>query len=138
MLLDPLGRVIAAGVGGILSAHVSFPDIEPSGLPATLSQRVQTALLRTELGFDGMIFTDSIEMGALTSSGYPPELASAMAIRAGADMVLFNTTSDVVRAAHTQLQHWLATQQLAGARLMDAAAYVAAAKARFNMMRAFA
>ena len=71
----PFRAAIDAGVAGIMSAHVTFPAVDPTaGLPATLSSRVMTGLLREEMGYDGLLLTDSLEMGALARSGYPVPL----------------------------------------------------------------
>lgn len=89
--LMPFSAAIAATIAGIMSAHVTFPAIDPQpGMPATLSRLVLTSLLRQDLGFDGLIVTDSLEMGALAKNGYPPQMAAPLALAAGADLLLFN------------------------------------------------
>jgi beta-N-acetylhexosaminidase len=60
------------------------------GLAATLSRPVLTGLLREQLGFQGLIVTDSLEMGALAANGYPPHVGAPLALAAGADLLLFN------------------------------------------------
>jgi beta-N-acetylhexosaminidase len=59
-------------------------------MSATLSRPVLTGLLREELGFNGLIVTDSLEMGALSANGYPPPIGAPLALAAGADLLLFN------------------------------------------------
>jgi beta-N-acetylhexosaminidase len=89
--LVPFKRTIADKVAGIMSAHVTFPAIDPRpGMPATLSRPVLTGLLRDELGFRGLIVTDSLEMGALAENRYPPPIGALVALAAGADILLFN------------------------------------------------
>ncbi len=89
--LLPFKAAIAGDIAGIMSAHVTFPAIDPTpGMPATLSHLVLTGLLRHELGFQGLIATDSLEMGALAANGYPPPIGAALALAAGADLLLFN------------------------------------------------
>ena len=92
--LVPFRRAIAQGADAVMSAHVTFPAFEPSGLPATLSRRVLTGLLRNELGFDGVIITDDMEMGAIAKR-FGSAKAAVRAIRAGADMVLVCHTLSV-------------------------------------------
>lgn len=86
----------------VMTAHIEFPQIEQttyiskeSGeeilLPATLSKTVITDLLRTELGFDGVVITDSLEMGAITKH-FDRLDAAKLAINAGADMLLMPAT----------------------------------------------
>lgn len=89
--LVPFKSAIAADFAGIMTAHVTFPAIDSTpGLAATLSRPVLTGLLRAELGFKGLIATDSLEMGALAANGYPPQIGAALALAAGADLLLFN------------------------------------------------
>lgn len=86
--LIPFKKAIEAGTDLVMSAHVTFPAIEPTpGLPATLSKRVLTDLLRKELGFQGIIITDDMEMGAIANR-YGTGEAAVKAIEAGADMIL--------------------------------------------------
>jgi beta-N-acetylhexosaminidase len=71
-----------------MSTHIRLPALDPTeGLPATLSRPILTGLLRQELGFDGLVFTDSMSMGAIVK-GFPVDRAAAMAVGAGADVVL--------------------------------------------------
>ena len=128
----PFRAAIAAGVTGFMSAHVHFPAIEPH-LPATLSRRVMTELLRQEMGFTGLAFTDSLEMGALASSGYPAPLAAAHALAAGADVLLFNTDYDVLHAAQSTIVRWVQEGKLSQARLDEAVLRILSAKARFGL-----
>ena len=92
--LVPFRRAIAQGADAVMSAHVTFPAFEPTGLPATLSPRVLTDLLRNELGFDGVIMTDDMEMGAIAKR-FGSAKAAVRAIRAGADVVLVRHTLSV-------------------------------------------
>ncbi|NUR92409.1 MAG: glycoside hydrolase family 3 protein, partial [Nonomuraea sp.] len=83
--LAPFREAIAAGVRSIMTGHLLVPAYDPD-LPATLSPKVLTGLLREELGFEGMIVTDGIEMAAV-SGPYGIGGASARAIAAGADAI---------------------------------------------------
>lgn len=86
--LVPFKKAIEAGTDFVMTAHVTFPAIEPTpGLPATLSKRVLTDLLRNELGYQGVIITDDMEMGAIANQFGTGE-AAVQAIEAGADMIL--------------------------------------------------
>jgi beta-N-acetylhexosaminidase len=86
--LVPFKAAIAAGVDGIMTAHVYLPAIEPKpDLPATLSKAVLTGLLRDELGHRGLILTDALDMQAITKDRTPAE-AAIVAFEAGADMLL--------------------------------------------------
>jgi beta-glucosidase-like glycosyl hydrolase len=86
--LVPFRAAIAAGVDAVMSTHIRLPALDPTeGLPATLSRPILTGLLRRELGFDGLVFTDSMSMHAI-SRRFPNDKAAAMAVAAGADVVL--------------------------------------------------
>ncbi|MFB4322260.1 glycoside hydrolase family 3 N-terminal domain-containing protein [Priestia sp. BR_2] len=98
--LFPFAQAIKDGVDAIMTAHVSFPAIEPSDLPATLSHAVLTGLLREEMGFEGLIVTDCLEMHAISKEYGIPE-GAIRAIEAGADCVLVSHTLSEQTAAIT-------------------------------------
>ena len=65
--LVPFVRAIAEGVDAVMTAHVAVPAmLGPQGPPATFSPRFLTGLLREEMGFQGLLFTDALRMGAIT------------------------------------------------------------------------
>ena len=70
----------------VMASHITLPEVTSDGLPASLSREIITDKLRTEMGYDGVIITDSMEMGAITRA-YGAESA-AMAVKAGCDIVL--------------------------------------------------
>ena len=99
--LAPFEAAIAAGVDGVMTAHVYLPAVEPSPeLPATLSRRVLKDLLRGELGYRGLILTDALEMAAITRDRSAAE-AAVNAFEAGADLLLIagSRSDDRSRAA---------------------------------------
>lgn len=83
----PFREAIRAGVDSIMSAHIKFPALDPSGDPATLSEPIMTGLLREELGYDGVIVTDSLAMEGVRQT-YPDEEVPVRALQAGADVLL--------------------------------------------------
>jgi beta-N-acetylhexosaminidase len=85
--LVPFRAAISAGVDSVMTAHVALPALTGDELPATLSPKVTTELLRRELKFDGLVVTDSLGMGAITK-GFPGGEASVRAVIAGADVAL--------------------------------------------------
>ena len=95
--LPPFEADIAAGVDTIMTAHVVMPAIDP-GVPATMSRKVLTGLLRRELGFDGLIVTDALDMAGATAT-YPPDVAPVKAVLAGADQLLVPPEMDTAYAA---------------------------------------
>jgi beta-N-acetylhexosaminidase len=87
--LIPFRAAIRAGVDAIMTAHIALPNVTGDAIPATLSPKLTTDLLRRELGFDGIIVTDSLGMGAIVK-GYGNAEAAVKAIVAGADVVLLS------------------------------------------------
>lgn len=86
--LPPFRRAIAAGLEGVLVGHIAVPAIDgPDAPPASLSPGVIQGLLRTEMGFDGLVITDALNMGAVTRN-YSVAEASIQALLAGADLLL--------------------------------------------------
>lgn len=84
MELAPFVAAIQAGIPAIMTAHIRFPALDE--LPATLSHRILTGLLREELGFDGLIVTDSMSMDAI-AEGWGLEEAAIIAKAAGVDVL---------------------------------------------------
>ncbi len=95
--LPPFEAAIAAGVDTIMTAHVVMPAIEP-GVPATMSHKILTGLLRDELGFDGLIVTDALDMAGAAAT-YPPNVAPVQAMLAGADQLLVPPQMDTAYGA---------------------------------------
>ncbi len=88
----PFKEAIKAGLDSIMTAHIYFPAIESEeGIPATLSHAVLTDLLRKEMGYEGLIITDCMEMDAIVSTFGTVE-GSIMTLNAGSDMVLISHT----------------------------------------------
>lgn len=85
--LVPFRAAIDAGVGAIMTFHGFLPALDSSGVPATLSPRVMTGLLRHELGFGGLLVTDAMDMKGVVDAFGPVE-AAKRAIAAGADVLL--------------------------------------------------
>ncbi len=84
--MPPFKAAIAAGVDAVMSAHLQIPALDPE-FPATLSPRILTQELRQALGFDGLIVTDALVMGAIANR-YGANEAAVLAVEAGADMLL--------------------------------------------------
>jgi beta-N-acetylhexosaminidase len=102
--LDPFRSVIAAGVDSIMVSHVHLTQIDD--VPATISANVLTGILREELGYDGVVITDALEMRGISDVARLPD-AAVRAIAAGADALCLgawaynddvNAASALVRA----------------------------------------
>lgn len=88
---------IAAGVEAIMIGHVRAPNLDPSGAPATFSRPIVTGLLRQELGYDGLIVTDALDMKGATMAGYSDPGVAALA--AGVDQLLMPADPEATIAA---------------------------------------
>ncbi len=96
--LAPFRAAIAAGVDGVMSAHLAVPAVDPALRPATLSPAVLDGLLRRELGFRGLVITDALHMDGVKAWGDPGAVA-VEAVRAGADVLLMPpATGAAIRA----------------------------------------
>ena len=94
--LVPFKKVIDLGVGAIMTAHLAVPSLEPDPkIPATLSYHVLGELLERELGFTGLVVTDSLTMAGLDKEYWTGD-AAVRAVKAGADMLLDPPFPDVV------------------------------------------
>jgi len=122
--LVPFKAAAALGIPAIMTAHIRYPALDPAN-PATLSRAVLAGLLKKDLGYGGLVITDSLDMKAITSR-LPIHRAAAAALKAGADVLLIGR-ADPARAAKE-----IARQVRAGTinetRLNDAYHKVLAAK----------
>ncbi|MFE4699415.1 glycoside hydrolase family 3 protein [Streptomyces sp. NPDC056738] len=120
--LVPFRAAIAAGSRAVMSAHILVPALDPER-PATLSRRILTGLLREELGYDGLIVTDGMEMQAIAAT-YGIERGSVLAIAAGADAICVGgglADDDTVRRLRDALVSAVRAGELPEERLADAA-----------------
>ncbi|MGW0606719.1 glycoside hydrolase family 3 protein [Streptomyces sp. NPDC002640] len=90
----PFRAAIAAGVDSIMTAHLQVPALDPSNEPATLSPAILQGVLRGELGFDGVIVTDALNMRGVRTK-YGDDRVPVLALKAGADQLLFPPAIDV-------------------------------------------
>ena len=93
--LHPFREMIRAGVGGMMVAHLNIPALDPSSLPSTLSRSIVNDLLKNELGFEGIIFTDAMNMKGVTT-GHAAGVVDKDALVAGNDIL--ELTEDVPKA----------------------------------------
>ena len=99
--------------GMVMSAHIVNRQLDESGLPATLSHKILTELLRHQLHFNGVIITDDLQMKAI-SDHYGLEQALVLSINAGADMLIFGNNLSVAPQSAEQLIDIIEAQVLAG------------------------
>jgi len=131
--LVPFRRAIQTGVDAVMTAHVAATGILGTGAPpATLSPYFMSRLLRDELGFEGVLFTDALDMAAIVA-GYGAGEASVRALEAGADVLLMPT--DPVAAIDAVLDA-VASGRLSETRIESSVARLLELKARAGLDRA--
>ncbi len=123
--LFPFRAAIAQNVPMVMTAHVNTPGISDKDLPATLNPDILTGLLRETLQFPGVIVTDAMEMGAITSF-YGEEESIVMAVEAGADMLLVPVSME---RAGTALLEAVRSGRLSEARIDASVRRILAMKA---------
>ncbi|HEY8529319.1 MAG TPA: beta-N-acetylhexosaminidase [Paenibacillaceae bacterium] len=127
--LMPFRMAVAAGAEAIMTAHVRFPALEPDGLPATLSPRILRGLLRDEWGYGGVVFTDCLEMKAISGT-VGVARGAVMAVKAGADVVLVSHTPALQIAALDALYEAVVAGEIAEERIDESVRRIVALKAR--------
>jgi beta-N-acetylhexosaminidase len=108
---------VAPGAAAFMSAHVLVPDLDPQR-PATLSRSIATDLLRSKLGFNGVLVTDCLEMDALAA--YGPVESAVEALIAGADLLLFSHHIELALAAAAAIETAVAQGRVPLERLEQA------------------
>jgi beta-N-acetylhexosaminidase len=127
--LLPFRAAVEEGVGGVMSAHIALPRIETEGLPATLSSKMLTGVLRGEMGFKGVIFTDAMNMRGIAAH-YPEGEAAVRAVKAGADIILYPLN---VGTAFTAIKHAVESGEITEARIAESVRRILTAKATLGL-----
>jgi beta-N-acetylhexosaminidase len=117
--LVPFKR-LASLADSMMTAHVLYSDLDPTR-PATLSARISTDLLRRELAFDGVLFSDDLEMQAIADH-MQPEDSAMLAIQAGCDLLLVCSRLDAQERVHHALTEGMECDAAFRARCLEAAA----------------
>ncbi|MEM1044292.1 MAG: glycoside hydrolase family 3 N-terminal domain-containing protein [Bacteroidota bacterium] len=86
--LVPFRAALDAGCELVMTAHVAYPALDPSGRPATLSAPILQGLLRGEMGFEGVVISDSLHMGGIQADGRTEADLAVEQVRAGVDLLL--------------------------------------------------
>jgi len=127
--LAPFKAGVRAGAAAVMVAHIELPALDATRGPATFSHPVVTGLLRKELGFEGLVFTDAMNMDAVTKMGTSGENA-VKAVLAGIDVVLDSPdTMDAFRGVKAAV----ASGQISRVRLEASVRRVLSAKARLGL-----
>ena len=128
--LIPFRAAIAARVSSVMPGHLAVPAIAPRpNVPATLSRNILTGLLRDEMKFRGLIVTDAMDMGGVTTL-YPPGEAAVRSVEAGADVLLM---PPVPGAAMAALMQAVESGRISAQRIDESVRRILAAKVRLGL-----
>jgi len=127
--LPPFKAGINAGAAGVMVAHIELPAIDPEKIPATFSPKVISTLLRP--GFDGLIYSDSMKMQAITDMATPGD-AAVRAVKAGIDVILDSPDSATAAAA---IVGAVKSGDIPRTRVEQSARRILEAKARLGLHR---
>jgi beta-N-acetylhexosaminidase len=133
--LLPYKKLIAAGLDAIMIAHCIYPQIDPDNI-STVSRKVVTGLLREELGFEGLITSDSITMGALIDR-YGIGEACAMALSAGIDTILMKAENHWRGEMFYTVQKWVEDGRIDMRELDDKVRRILAIKLKYGLFEGF-
>lgn len=129
--LKPFRAAIRAGVSCVMTNHVLFPDVDPDR-PATLSPPILNGLLREEMGFQGLIIADCLEMKSITDNWDAGE-AAVMAVEAGVDVVVAAHTLGAQRKIRTALIDAVRQGRISESRIDESVARILALKQSYEL-----
>lgn len=129
--LKPFRSAIRSGVPAVMVAHLLVRELD-ADLPATLSPAVVNGLLRTELEFEGVVFTDDLTMGAISNS-YGLGEAAVLAVEAGCDVLLVCHGTDNLRTAREALLEAVASGRISTQRLDESVYRILTLKAGYEL-----
>ncbi|MEU6985431.1 glycoside hydrolase family 3 protein [Streptomyces sp. NPDC046324] len=127
----PFRAAIAAGIDSIMTAHIVVPALDPSGDPATLSHPILTGILREQLGYDGVVVTDSLGMEGVRTK-YGDDRVPVLALKAGVDQLLNPPKLDLAWNAVLQA---VKDGELTEARLDESILRILRLKAKLGLFR---
>lgn len=127
----PFKTAIENGADCVMVAHMSLPNVTGDNIPATLSKKVVTDMLKTELNFKGVVFSDSMSMGAITEN-YGTGDACVKAVEVGIDMVLMPENLD---EAYNAVLEAVKNGKISQERLDDAVSRIIKAKIQRGIIK---
>lgn len=131
--LIPFRRVIEAGIPAVMTTHILFPKIEDSNLPATMSRKIITGLLKEALGFQGLVVSDCMEMSAIKKY-YGTVEGCLQAIKAGVDLIFISHTASVAREVSRALTAALENGQLSIEDMKESVAKIVRFKKEYQRL----
>ncbi len=131
--LAPYRAMIQAGLPAIMLAHSSYPALDPTGTLATISKPIIQEILRNELGFEGVVMTDSFTMGGLANQYEIPE-AAVRAVEAGVDLILLKDENALRGEVYCGLLDAVRAKRLTADRITESVRRVLNAKERVGLL----
>jgi beta-N-acetylhexosaminidase len=129
--LKPFQAAIAHGIDAVMTAHLAVPALEPEEIPATASAKVLTGLLREELGFNGIIVTDALDMAGFENM-FNSSSGAVRAIEAGADVLLMpRDPAQAIQGVMSAIASGRITRQ----RIDDSVLRILTAKVRVGVIK---
>ena len=129
--LAPFIASVSNGIDAIMTTHIIFTAID-SELPATLSNKVLTELLRDEIGYEGLIVTDGMEMGALQTNFGDTSSLALQAVKAGVDILLY-TSNTTPRTAHSAIVNAVTNGQISEERINESVKRIILKKIKYGL-----
>lgn len=130
--LAPFISAINNGIDSIMTTHIIFTAIDEK-YPATLSEKVLTGLLRNQLGFDGIIFTDGMEMGAVTNNFGGYDKTAVMAVKAGVDVLTYTSLNNPM-TAHKAIMKAVQNGEITEERINESVRRILLKKLKYNVL----
>ena len=130
--LAPFISAINNGIDSIMTTHIIFTAIDEK-YPATLSEKVLTGLLREQLGFDGVIFTDGMEMGAVTNNFGGHDQTAIMAVKAGVDVLTYTSINSPI-TAHKAIMKAVQSGEISEERINESVRRILLQKLKYNIL----
>lgn len=134
--LLPFRAAIEADVGVMMTAHCSYPALDKTRTPCTLSRPMLNDLLREQMGFNGLVITDCLEMAGV-EKGFPASRSVPIAVRAGADMLLICHTVEKQMAAFDSLACAVDKGEVSGEAIDKALGWISSIKGRLDLPKEF-
>ncbi len=129
--LQPFMSAAQAGVAAVMTSHTMYPELD-NNRPATLSRKIITTLLRRQVGYEGLVITDDLEMGAIENEGRIED-AAWEAFLAGSDMLLICRDHNKVERAINKLAAGLQENRKMRQRFQQSLARIEAVQKRFSV-----
>ncbi|MGL4624069.1 MAG: beta-N-acetylhexosaminidase [Culicoidibacterales bacterium] len=130
--LVPFQAAINAKSEVVMVSHILLEQID-ADVPATLSKTIITDMLRTKLGFTGIVMTDDMQMGAITEY-FSVAQASVQSIQAGTDVLLIGNDVTIIQEVHQALKTAVAESQISEARIDESVYRILHLKQKYNLL----